>query len=73
MEKLKLANSYAQASKMYFANRDIRLSARYWSRIYSLGLDTADLVSAMQKFTDEEVYTITDYIRRRYYMSQGII
>lgn len=73
MKKLKLANSYAQASKMYFANRDMRLSARYWNRIYSLGLNTTDLVSVMQKFTDKEVYTITDYIRRRYYMSVGII
>lgn len=73
MSKLKLANAYAQASKLYLANGNTRVSARYWNKIYSLKLDFTDLISVMQKFSDKEVYAITDYIRRRYYMSVGII
>lgn len=67
------AQAYAKCSILYYKNGDLRRAARYWNRIYSLHLLSIDLVDVMQIFTDLQVYAITDYIRRKYYLAVGLV
>ncbi len=74
------ANAFASAAKMYYAEGNIKMAARYWSRIYSVFEHTKAsalenslaLAKVMSRFTDNEVYDITDYTRDRYYRAMGM-
>lgn len=69
------ANAFASAAKMYYAAGNIKMAARYWNRIYSvfelskasLSENSLALAKIMSRFTDNEVYDITDYTRDKYY------
>ena len=71
MKKNERAKAYADCSIYYYNSGNIRLAAKYWNKIYSLHLDPLDLVLVMRKFTDQQVYDITDSIRLRYYQAMG--
>lgn len=73
MNQEKRATAYADCSIFYYQRGDIRRAARYWNRIYRLPLSPIELCRVMRKFTDEQVYTITDRIRERYYRAVGIL
>ena len=73
MNREKRATAYADCSIFYYQRGDIRRAARYWNRIYKLPLSPAALFRVMQKFTDEQVYTITDRNREQYYRAVGIL
>jgi hypothetical protein len=73
MTKKDRALVYADCSIYYYNAGDIRRAAKYWNRIYSLHLDPLDLIMVMQKFTDQQVYDITDRIRLRYYQAMGYV
>jgi len=73
MNREKRAAAYADCAIYYYQRGDIRIAARYWNRIYRLALSPAALFRVMRKFTDEQVYTITDIIRDKYYRAVGIL
>ena len=73
MNREKRASAYADCAIYYYQHGNIRLAARYWSRIYRLSLSPEAMFKVMEKFTDEQVYNITDRIRYRYYRAVGIL
>lgn len=71
-------NGYAQAVKYYYKRADLKRAAYFWGKIYAYirRFGTAKLMipymRVMSRFTDEEVYTITDYIKEKYYWQESI-
>ena len=72
-KKQKLAEAYGKCSRYFYAKGNMRLAIKYWNKIYNLHLSPMDLFSVMSKFTDQQVYNITDAIRDRYYRAVGIL
>lgn len=73
MNHEKRAAAFADCAIYYYQHGNIKLAARYWSRIYRLPLSPEALFKVMGKFTDEQVYTITDRVRYRYYRAVGLL
>jgi hypothetical protein len=67
------ANAYAKLCKKSFAENDLAKAGHWWCRIFALNLSAIELSNIMSKFTDKEVFEITDYLRNRYYRAVGII
>ena len=73
MNKYELACAYAKCSIHYFNSKNLRLAIKYWNKIYSLDLPPKQLLPVMRKFTDAQVFKITDTIRTRYYIGVGLL
>lgn len=73
MSKYELACAYAQCSINYFNSGNLRLAIKFWNKIYSLNLPPEQLSPVMSKFTDEQVFRITDIIRTCYYRGVGLL
>lgn len=72
MDLTKRAKAYAKTSILFFDTGNTKLAAKYWNKIYSLNLPFEVLINTMRLFSDEQVYTITDYIRNKYYLAMGL-
>lgn len=73
MDLVERANAFADCSIYYYNKGELRLAIKYWNKIYSLPMNSIDRVLVMRKFTDEQVYTITDRIRFCYYRGVGLL
>ena len=73
MNFIERANAYADCSIYYYNKGNLKLAAKYWNKIYSLPMNSIDRVLVMRKFTDEQVYAITDRIRFSYYRAVGLM
>ena len=73
MNHEKRAAAYADCAIYYYQRGNLRMAVKYWNKIYRLALSPEALFKVMEKFTDEQVYTITDRIRYRYYRAAGLL
>lgn len=62
-----MAHIYAQRAIMCYEKGNIGAAADYWNRIYDLELPSEELFKIMNKFTDGQVFAITDYVKSREY------
>ena len=69
--EFKKAIVYAKASIQYFKSGNVRLAAKYGNKIYNLRnmkhYRAEALFQIMHMFSDEAVYTITDFLKKQYY------
>ena len=71
MEKLKLLNGFVIEAKDAYAKGDLKTASEYWTKIYNACEsnnmdDFKALALAMRPFTDQEVYDITDFLKREF-------
>lgn len=77
-DRKETANNLVEKAKECFHNGDVKNAAKAWCKIYNLYEnshsmeDVSELHSVMARFTDNEVFGITDYLRRSHYKRMGI-
>ena len=58
----------AAAARLEYANNNLRLAAHYWCQLYEVvrknHVKLTDYFLVMAKFSDREVYEITDYLKK---------
>jgi hypothetical protein len=59
---------FAAKAKEAYSKGDLKTAGEYWTKIYNTCsssdiTDARDLALTMRKFTDQEVYDITDYLK----------
>jgi hypothetical protein len=63
-DKKSKALYYAHEAISSFEKSDIKSAALNWNKIYDMNLDSAVLADVMRLFSDEQVFAITDYLKK---------
>ena len=68
-----LAETYADIAINAYDEHNIQKASIYWNKIYDLNLELSKLSNVMKLFSDEQVYVITDYLRKQHYKEQNLL
>ena len=63
-DKKSKALCYAHEAISSFKKSDIKSAVLNWNKIYDMNLDSAVLADVMRLFSDEQVFAITDYLKK---------
>lgn len=78
-DRKEAALKLVEKAKECFHKGDVKNAAKAWCKIYDLYEnshsmeDVSELHSVMARFTDNEVFGITDYLKEEYYKKNDIV
>lgn len=55
----------AHTSMNHYCHGNIKKAAHYWNKIYEANPDSHTLAKVMRIFSDDAVFEITDYLKRK--------